>query len=82
VISRLPIFGGSVMRESFNEETQNADSAGNRARADDVVVIKRRIGAFIATDLDRILRGNRIETVAIGGLSTRGAVFSVMPPRV
>jgi nicotinamidase-related amidase len=43
---------------------------------DDVVVIKHRRGAFIGTDLDRILLGHGIQTIAIAGVRTRGAVLS------
>src|SRR5262249_42088375 len=45
---------------------------------DDVVIQKHRVGAFIGTELDRILRGDRVETIAIAGLATRGAVLSTM----
>jgi nicotinamidase-related amidase len=40
----------------------------------DIVVEKRRLSAFIGTDLDLILRGRGIKTVAIAGVVTQGCV--------
>jgi nicotinamidase-related amidase len=38
---------------------------------DDVVVTKSRYSAFVNTELESILRGNRIDTVVIAGLMTQ-----------
>lgn len=40
---------------------------------DDIVVVKRAFSAFFGTDLDLILRINRIDTVIIGGLATHSS---------
>ena len=44
--------------------------------ADEVVVVKHRISAFIGTDLDMILRANDIETLILIGIATSGVVLS------
>ena len=44
--------------------------------AGDVIVQKHRVGAFLGTDLDQILRAQRIETLVLAGLSTSGVVRS------
>jgi nicotinamidase-related amidase len=40
----------------------------------DIVIEKRRLSAFIGTDLDLILRGRGIKTVVIAGVVTQGCV--------
>jgi nicotinamidase-related amidase len=44
----------------------------------EVVIMKRRISAFFATELDMILRCFRAETIAVAGLITSGAVLSTV----
>ena len=44
----------------------------------DIVVTKRRVGAFSTTDLDTILHANNINTLAVFGLSTSGVVLSTV----
>jgi nicotinamidase-related amidase len=46
--------------------------------ADDVIVTKRRVGAFLGTDLDMILRANDIDTLVLCGISTSGVVLSTV----
>jgi nicotinamidase-related amidase len=47
----------------------------------DVEIIKRTLGAFHQTNLDRVLRGRGIETVALAGLITNfGASRPAEPP--
>jgi len=41
---------------------------------DDVVIIKHRVSAFYGTDLDLILRANRIEHIILCGVATNNAV--------
>ncbi len=48
------------------------------ARSDDLVVIKRRMGAFAHTDLDLLLRTREIDTIVLGGLATSGVVLSTV----
>lgn len=44
----------------------------------DVVVVKRRVGAFTGTDLELILRSQGITEFAIGGIATSGVVLSTV----
>lgn len=47
-------------------------------QADDIVVIKRRVSAFVGTDLEVILRSRGIGEFAIGGIATSGVVLSTV----
>ena len=47
-------------------------------RAEDVVVTKRRVGAFVGTDLELILRSRGVDEFAIGGIATSGVVLSTV----
>lgn len=47
-------------------------------RAEEVHVIKRRVGAFGTTDLDTVLRANRIETLVMCGIATSGVVLTTL----
>ncbi|HYW04289.1 MAG TPA: cysteine hydrolase [Gammaproteobacteria bacterium] len=44
----------------------------------DVVVTKHRVGAFMGTDLDMILRAGAIDTLVLAGVSTSGVVLSTL----
>jgi nicotinamidase-related amidase len=44
----------------------------------DIVVTKRRVGAFPTTDLESILGANNISTLALFGISTSGVVLSTV----
>jgi nicotinamidase-related amidase len=44
----------------------------------DIVVTKRRVGAFYTTDLEAILRAKNINTLVMFGLSTSGVVLSTV----
>ena len=44
----------------------------------DIVVRKKRVGAFSTTDLDEQLRGRGIDTLLLGGVSTSGVVLSTL----
>jgi nicotinamidase-related amidase len=44
----------------------------------DIVVTKRRVGAFSTTDLESILRANHITTLVMLGISTSGVVLSTV----
>jgi nicotinamidase-related amidase len=47
-------------------------------RADEVVVTKHRVGAFMGTDLDMILKAHRIERLILTGIATSGVVLSTV----
>jgi nicotinamidase-related amidase len=44
----------------------------------DIVVVKRRVGAFSTTDLETILRAKNIDTLVLFGISTSGVVLSTV----
>jgi nicotinamidase-related amidase len=44
----------------------------------DTVVIKHRVSAFAGTDLEMVLRANRIETLVLFGIATSGVVLSTL----
>jgi nicotinamidase-related amidase len=44
----------------------------------DIVVIKKRVGAFGTTDLHEQLQARGIDTLALAGISTRGVVLSTV----
>jgi nicotinamidase-related amidase len=47
-------------------------------KAGEVVVTKHRVGAFLGTDLDMILRAHHIETLLLAGIATSGVVLSTV----
>jgi nicotinamidase-related amidase len=44
----------------------------------DIVVTKRRVGAFSGSDLEVVLRGQQIEHLVLTGISTSGVVLSTL----
>ena len=44
----------------------------------DIVVVKKRVSAFVGSDLDVILRSLDVDTLVITGMSTRGVVLSTV----
>lgn len=51
---------------------------GIRRAPADVEIVKRRIGAFIRTDLDLTLRAHSTDTLVFAGFATSGAVLSTL----
>jgi nicotinamidase-related amidase len=47
-------------------------------KPEDIVVTKRRVSAFAGSDLEVILRANRIEHLVLAGVSTSGVVLSTV----
>lgn len=47
-------------------------------RADEPVVVKRRVSALAHTDLPTLLRTNDIDTLVLAGLATSGVVLSTL----
>jgi nicotinamidase-related amidase len=47
-------------------------------QAGDVLVVKHRVNAFAATDLDMILRAKGVDTLVLLGVSTSGVVLSTV----
>ena len=71
----------SVIRESgrLREGSLGAEIHTRIApQPGDIVVTKRRTGAFSTTDLESILRAKRITTLLMFGISTSGCVLSTV----
>lgn len=47
-------------------------------RPGDVVVTKHRVSAFAGTDLEVVLRANRVDTLVLSGIATSGVVLSTL----
>ena len=61
------------------EGTQGAEIDPRLApQPGDIVVIKRRVGAFSTTDLETILRSKNISKLVLFGISTSGVVLSTV----
>lgn len=61
------------------EGTPGAEIAPEVApRADEPVVVKRRVGAFSTTDLETILRAQGRSSLVLMGISTSGVVLSTV----
>lgn len=48
------------------------------AGSKDIVVTKKRISAFVGSDLDIVLRTLKIDTLVLAGVATSGAVLSTL----
>ena len=47
-------------------------------RAGEAVVVKKRVSAFAGSDLDVLLRSQRIDTLVLAGIATSGVVLSTL----
>ena len=71
----------SSLKESgrLREGTSGAEvNAKVAPQPGDIVVTKRRVGAFSTTDLETILRAKNIDTLVLFGISTSGVVLSTV----
>ena len=70
----------STIKQSgrFTAEDAGASEPVIPPREGDVVVTKHRVGAFMGTDLDMILRAHEVETLVMFGVSTSGVVLSTL----
>ena len=71
----------SSLKESgrLREGTPGAEvNAKVAPQPGDIVVTKRRVGAFSTTDLETILRAKNIDTLVLFGISTSGVVLSTV----
>jgi nicotinamidase-related amidase len=72
-------FTAAAARGSMGVDDPATAVAGAIApRAGDIVVRKKRVGAFSTTDLDAQLRERDIDTLVLGGISTSGVVLSTV----
>jgi nicotinamidase-related amidase len=70
-----PIFSLASKNKALNLSEWGAQFCDELAvDKNDVCVIKHRVSAFYGTDLDLILRANRIERLILAGIATNNAV--------
>ncbi len=68
----------SPPHQSFFEGASGAIHPAFGPEPVDVVVTKHRVSAFAGTDLEVILRANRIDTLVLFGIATSGVVLSTL----
>ncbi|KJM47062.1 cysteine hydrolase family protein [Klebsiella aerogenes] len=62
----------------INDSEETAIHEGVAPAENEVVIVKRRVGAFSFTELDMVLRAQRIENLIIAGVTTSGVVLSTV----
>ena len=73
------LFSGLKASGRLREGTSGAEIHARVApEPGDIVVTKRRVGAFSTTDLETILRAKNIHTLVLLGISTSGVVLSTI----
>lgn len=76
---RNKLFSGLKESGRLREGTPGAEVHAKVAPLPgDVVVVKRRVGAFSTTDLQTILHAKQIDTLVLFGISTSGVVLSTV----
>jgi nicotinamidase-related amidase len=79
VSPRNPSFATVTKSGLFVVTTPGSDIApAVRPEEGDVIVVKRRVGAFAGTDLEMVLRAKGIDTLVLCGISTSGVVLSTV----
>ncbi|MDB5059425.1 MAG: isochorismatase hydrolase [Chloroflexi bacterium] len=66
---------GAAMEES---SPATAIHPAVEPRDGDIVVTKRRVGAFSGSDLDVVLRGQQVDGLVLTGIATSGVVLSTL----
>ncbi len=73
------LFSGLKGSGRFREGSPGAEIHDRvKPQPEDIVVTKRRVGAFSTTDLETILRAKNINTIVLLGISTSGVVLSTV----
>jgi len=73
------LFSGLKDSGRLREGTAGAEIHAKVApQPGDIIVTKRRVGAFSTTDLETILRSKNINTIVLFGISTSGVVLSTV----
>ncbi len=76
---RNKLFAGLKESGRLREGTPGAEIHPKvAAQPGDIVVTKRRVGAFTSTDLETILRAKNIDTLVLFGIATSGVVLSTV----
>jgi nicotinamidase-related amidase len=73
------LFSGLKESGRFREGTSGAEIHSKvTPQPGDLVVTKRRVGAFSTTDLEILLRAKNVRTLVLFGISTSGVVLSTV----
>jgi len=73
------LFSGIKESGLLREGTTGAEIHAKVApQPGDIIVTKRRVGAFWSTDLETVLRARNISTLVLFGISTSGVVLSTV----
>ncbi len=76
---RNPSFARIREAGTLREGTPGAEIHPQVApRPEDVIVVKRRVGAFSTTDLETVLRAQGLTTLILLGIATSGVVLSTV----
>jgi nicotinamidase-related amidase len=76
---RNKLFAGVKESGLLRESTPGAEIHPKvAAQPGDIVVTKRRVGAFTSTDLETILRAKNIDTLVLFGIASSGVVLSTV----
>jgi nicotinamidase-related amidase len=81
VSSRNPLFAAiksSPRHQQLFEGSAGAIHPAVAPQGNDIVVPKRRVDAFVGTDLEVILRAKDIDTLVLMGIATSGVVLSTL----
>jgi nicotinamidase-related amidase len=74
-----PMFAAAAKSGRFITGTPGTEVTPALApHANDVVIVKHRVGAFTGTDLEIVLRAKKIETLVLSGIATYGVVLSTV----
>jgi len=76
---RNKLFGSLKASGRLREGTRGAEIHPKvAAQPGDIIVTKRRVGAFSTTDLETVLRANNIDTLVLFGIASSGVVLSTV----
>jgi nicotinamidase-related amidase len=79
VSPRNKSFSALAGRGAFTQSTPDVNIHPAVApQSGDVVVTKRRVGAFTGSDLEIVLRAREIDTLVLTGIATSGVVLSTV----
>lgn len=72
------IFAGIKSRTGFNNADNVAVHADLAPTANDIHVMKRRVSAFAGSDLEVVLRAQKVDELILTGIASSGVVLSTL----
>jgi nicotinamidase-related amidase len=79
VSARNTTFSAMSATGAFSGDDPSAEVHPDVApRPGDIVVTKKRISAFVGSDLDMVLRASEVDTLVLSGIATSGVVLSTL----